>query len=124
MAEDKSREELAEETDDEEAEGDVSETIDDDDLMTVKFLRADGTSLVDMHISFGEYGTEAVLGIFAAIVGANEGAVQIMNMMGFSFAGKDANTTTLTVKGFSAAGESLLIRASDVDRIEASLEDY
>lgn len=124
MAEDKSREELAEETDDEEAEGDVPETIDDDDLMTVKFLRADGTSLVDMHISFGEYGTEAVLGIFAAIVGANEGAVQIMNMMGFSFAGKDANTTTLTVKGFSAAGESLLIRASDVDRIEASLEDY
>lgn len=124
MAEDKSREELAEETDDEEAEGDVPETIDDDDLMTVKFLKADGTSLVDMHISFGEYGTEAVLGIFAAIVGANEGAVQIMNMMGFSFAGKDANTTTLTVKGFSAAGESLLIRASDVDRIEASLEDY
>ena len=124
MAEDKSREELAEETDDEEVEGDVPETIDDDDLMTVKFLRADGTSLVDMHLSFGEYGTEAVLGIFAAIVGANEGAVQIMNMMGFSFAGKDANTTTLTVKGFSAAGESLLIRASDVDRIEASLEDY
>lgn len=124
MAEDKSREELAEETDDEEAEGDVPETIDDDDLMTVKFLKADGTSLVDMHISFGEYGTEAVLSIFAAIVGANEGAVQIMNMMGFSFAGKDANTTTLTVKGFSAAGESLLIRASDVDRIEASLEDY
>lgn len=124
MAEDKSREELAEETDDEEAEGDVPETIDDDDLMTVKFLKADGTSLVDMHISFGEYGTEAVLSIFAAIVGADEGAVQIMNMMGFSFAGKDANTTTLTVKGFSAAGESLLIRASDVDRIEASLEDY
>ena len=124
MAEDKSREELAEATDDEEAEGDVPETIDDDDLMTVKFLKADGTSLVDMHISFGEYGTEAVLGIFAAIVGANEGAVQIMNMMGFSFAGEDANTTTLTVKGFSAAGESLLIRASDVDRIEASLEDY
>lgn len=124
MAEDKSREELAEETDDEEVEGDVPETIDDDDLMTVKFLRADGTSLVDMHLSFGEYGTESVLGIFAAIVGANEGAVQIMNMMGFSFAGKDANTTTLTVKGFSAAGESLLIRASDVDRIEASLEDY
>ena len=124
MAEDKSREELAEETDDEEVEGDVPETIDDDDLMTVKFLRADGTSLVEMHLSFGEYGTEAVLGIFAAIVGANEGAVQIINMMGFSFAGKDANTTTLTVKGFSAAGESLLIRASDVDRIEASLEDY
>lgn len=124
MAEDKSREELEEETDDEEAEGDVPETIDDDDLMTVKFLRADGTSLVEMHLSFGEYGTESVLGIFAAIVGANEGAVQIMNMMGFSFAGEDANTTTLTVKGFSAAGESLLIRASDVDRIEASLEDY
>ena len=124
MAEDKSREELAEETDDEEAEGDVPETIDDDDLMTVKFLKADGTCLVEMHLSFGEYGTEAVLGIFAEIVGANEGAVQIMNMMGFSFAGKDANTTTLTVKGFSAAGESLLIRASDVDRIEASLEDY
>lgn len=124
MAEDKSREELAEETDDEEVEGDVPETIDDDDLMTVKFLRADGTSLVEMHLSFGEYGTESVLGIFAAIVGADKGAVQIMNMMGFSFAGKDANTTTLTVKGFSAAGESLLIRASDVDRIEASLEDY
>ena len=124
MAEDKSREELEEETDDEEAEGDVPETIDDDDLMTVKFLRADGTSLVEMHLSFDEYGTESVLGIFAAIVGANEGAVQIMNMMGFSFAGEDANTTTLTVKGFSAAGESLLIRASDVDRIEASLEDY
>ena len=124
MAEDKSREELAEETDDEEAEGDVPETIDDDDLMTVKFLRADGTSLVEMHLSFGEYGTESVLGIFAAIVGADKGAVQIMNMMGFSFAGEDANTTTLTVKGFSAAGESLLIRASDVDRIEASLEDY
>ena len=124
MAEDKSKEELAEETDDEEVEGDVPETIDDGDLMTVKFLRADGTSLVEMHLSFGEYGTEAVLGIFAAIVGANEGAVQIMNMMGFSFAGDDANTTTLTVKGFSAAGESLLIRASDVDRIEASLEDY
>lgn len=124
MTEDKSREELAEETDDEEVEGDVPETIDDDDLMTVKFLKADGTSLVEMHLSFGEYGTEAVLGIFAEIVGADEGAVQIMNMMGFSFAGKDANTTTLTVKGFSAAGESLLIRASDVDRIEASLEDY
>lgn len=124
MAEDKSREELAEETDDEEVEGDVPETIDDDDLMTVKFLRADGTSLVEMHLSFGEYGTESVLGIFAAIVGADKGAVQIMNMMGFSFAGEDANTTTLTVKGFSAAGESLLIKASDVDRIEASLEDY
>lgn len=124
MAEDKSREELAEETDGEEAEGDVPETIDDDDLMTVKFLRADGTSLVEMHLSFGEYGTESVLGIFAAIVGADKSAVQIMNMMGFSFAGEDANTTTLTVKGFSAAGESLLIRASDVDRIEASLEDY
>ena len=44
MAEDKSREKLEEETDDEEVEGDVPETIDDDDLMTVKFLRADRKS--------------------------------------------------------------------------------
>lgn len=124
MTKDKSKEELADESDDEEAEDDVSETPDDDDLMTIKFLKADGTSLVDMHMSYGEYGTEDVLGIFAAVVGADEGAVQIMNMMGFSFAGKDADATTLTVKGFSAAGESLLIKASDVDRIEASLEDY
>lgn len=124
MAEDKSREELVEEADDKEVEGDVPETPDDDDLMTIKFLKADGTSLVDMHLSYGEYGTEDVLSLFAAVVGADEGAVQIMNMMGFSFAGKDANTTTLTVKGFSTAGESLLIKASDVDRIEASLEDY
>lgn len=120
MAEDETRNDAVEA----QVEDNEADVPADDDLMTIDFLRANGSCLASVHMAYGEYGSEPVLRILSDVIANDDGAVQLMNMMGISYKDVDAAASTMTIKGLNNAGEAIFIKAQDVDRIEASLEDY